>query len=299
MSKPPREPRMIRFQGKIPHNAFRFSHNSMATVFEIFAIHDDVGYAEQAAWEAFRKLDRLEQELSRFIENSDISRINNLAKNQSTQIGLETFECLKRCAQLTIETNGAFDITAGENTGMHLLQLDETNFSIMLLADSIHVDLGGFAKGYAVDQIAGLFREWDIESALIHGGKSSVLALAEPPGENGWPVTVSNPAQTGQILSHVSMKYRALSSSGLQKGHHIINPRTGKPVEGTLAAWASTSDGATSDALSTAFMVMAPEEIEEYCMRNPDTQGLVILKEREDYKCRNSLLKFGGWDSLA
>jgi thiamine biosynthesis lipoprotein len=290
---------MILFQGKIPHNAYRFSHNSMATVFEIFAVHDDGGYAEQAAWQAFRELDRLEQELSRFIENSDITRINNLGKNQSTHIGLDAFECLKRCAQLTTETNGAFDITAGKNTGMHLLQLDESNFSVLLLADSIHVDLGGFGKGYAVDQIARLFREWDIESALFHGGKSSVLALAGPPGEKGWPVTVSDPDQTGQILSHVSIKYRALSSSGLQKGHHIINPRTGKPVEDRLAAWASTSDGATSDALSTAFMVMSPEEIEEYCKKNPDTQGLVILKDREGPQYRNSLLKFGDWDSLA
>lgn len=299
MSKRPQETPMIRFQGKIPHNAYRFSHNSMATVFEVFAIHDDAGYAEQAALEAFRELDRLELELSQFIENSDISRINNLKANQSTQIGLDAFECLKQCAQLTSKTDGAFDITAGKNTGMHLLKLDETNFAVKLLVDSIHVDLGGFGKGYAIDQIARLFREWDIESALIHGGRSSVLALAEPPGEKGWPVTLSHPARTGQILSHVYLKHRALSGSGLQKGHHIINPRTGKTAVGRLAAWASTSDGATSDALSTAFMVMAPEEIKEYCMRNPDTQGLVILKDREDDENRNPLLKFGDWDSLA
>ena len=183
MSKRPKETPMVRFQGKIPHNAYRFSHNSMATVFEVFIIHDDAGYAEQAAWEAFRELDRLELGLSRFIENSDISRINNLSKHQSTQIGLETFECLKLCAQLTSQTDGAFDITAGKNTGMNMLQLDESDFSVTLLADSINLDLGGFGKGYAIDLMAQLFREWDIESALIHGGKSSVLALAEPPGE--------------------------------------------------------------------------------------------------------------------
>lgn len=299
MSKYPEEPPKIRFFGKLPHNAFRFSHNSMATIFEVFIIHDDSVYAEQAAWEAFRELDRLELELSRFIENSDIYRINNLGKNQPTQIGLDAFECLKQCAQLTNKTDGAFDITAGKNPGMHMLQLDETNFSVKLLADSIHVDLGGFGKGYAIDQMARLFREWDIESVLIHGGKSSVLALAEPPGEKGWPVTLSNPSQTRQILSHVYLKHRALSGSGLQKGHHIINPRTGKPIEDRLAAWASTSSGAMSDALSTAFIVMAAEKIKEYCMRNPDTQGLVILKDREDDENRNPILKFGDWDSLA
>lgn len=299
MTKSSKEIPMIRFQGKIPHNAYRFSHNSMATVFEVFILHDDAGYAEQAACEAFREIDRLEQELSRFIENSDISRINALSKNQSTQIGLETFECLKQCAQLTNQTDGAFDITFGKNTGMHMLQLDETNFSAKLLADSIRIDLGGFGKGYATDQLARLFREWDIESALIHGGKSSVLALAEPSGEKGWPVTLSDPAQSGQILSHVYLKHRAMSASGLEKGHHIINPRTGKSIKDRIAAWASTSGAATSDALSTAFMVMTPEKIEEYCQRNPDTQGLVILKNRATGEKWNPVLKFGNWDSLS
>ena len=142
MTKPSKEIPKIQFHGKLPHNAFRFSHNSMATVFEIFAIHDDAGYAEQAAWEAFRELDRLELGLSRFIENSDISRINNLDKHQSVQIGLDAFECLKQCAQLTRQTDGAFDITAGSNTSIKMLQLDESDFSVKLLANSILLDLG-------------------------------------------------------------------------------------------------------------------------------------------------------------
>ncbi len=299
MTKPSKEIPMIQFQGKLPHNAYRFSHNSMATVFEIFVIHDDAGYAEQAAWKAFRELDRLELELSRFIENSDISRINNLSKHQSTQIGLDAFECLKQCAQLTSQTDGAFDITAGKNTSMNMLQLDESDFSVTLLANSINLDLGGFGKGYAIDLMAQLFREWDIESVLIHGGKSSVLSISEPPGEKGWPITLSNPAQSGQILSHVYLKHRAMSASGLEKGHHIINPLTGTTVDDRLAAWASTFGGATSDALSTAFMVMAPEKIEEYCLGNPGTQGLVILKIGTAGEKRNPVLKFGNWDSLS
>lgn len=298
MSQGSREKSTIHFQGEIPHNAYRFSHYSMGTVFEVFAIHENFGYAEQAAWEAFQKLDRLELKLSRFIENSDISRINNLGKNQSTHIGMETFECLKQCARLTKMTHGAFDITAGKNTGMHRLMLDDSDFSVKLLADSIHIDLGGFGKGYAIDSMARLFLEWDIRSVFIHGGKSSVLALDEPPGEKGWPVTLSHPVQTQQILYHVYLKHRAFSGSGLQKGYHIFNPRTGKAVDDRLAAWASASEGATSDALSTAFMVMTPEEIEEYCRRNTDTKGLFILKHGAANEDRNPVFKFGDWDSI-
>lgn len=299
MTKPSKEFPRIQFHGKIPHKAYRFSHSSMATVFEIFAIHDDLGYTEQAAREAFRELDRLELELSRFIENSDISRINSLQRNQSTRIGLDAFECLKQCAELTRRTKGAFDVTTGKRSGLQSLKLDESNFSVKLLIDSIHIDLGGFAKGYAIDLIAKTLLEWDVKSALIHGGQSSVLALAEPTGEKGWPVTLSHPFQSGKILSLAYLNHRALSGSGLQKGHHIFNTRTGKPVDDRLAAWASSSYGATSDALSTAFMVMNLEEIEEFCLKNPDTRGLVILKANNDREKKTSVIKCGDWDLLS
>lgn len=306
MVKPSKEIPKIQFDGNTPHKACRFSHNAMATVFEIFTIHEDAGYAEQAAREAFRELDRLELELSRFIENSDISRINNLRKNQYAQIGLDAFECLKQCARLTSQTNGAFDITARSRGHLNQLKLDESDFSVTLLVDSIHIDLGAFGKGYAIDVMARLFKEWDIGSVLIHGGQSSVLALAEPWGEKGWPVTLSDPSRSGEKLSHVHLKNRALSASGLEKGHHIINPHTGKAVVDRIAAWASTSACATSDALSTAFMVMASEEIEKYCRINPETQGLLILrdetadqKSRADDKTSHLLLKYGDWESLS
>jgi thiamine biosynthesis lipoprotein len=298
MNKYPKQIPTISFKGNIPHNAYRFSQNSMATTFEIYAIHEDADYLEQAVREAFRELDRLEQELSRFIPNSDISRINNLRKNQSTRIGLDAFECLKLCAMLSIETHGAFDITQGKDSRLHSLKLDESNMNVTLLDDSIHIDLGGFAKGYALDVLSKLLLEWDIKSALIHGGMSSVLALAEPPGENGWPVTMSHPAQGGKIISTVYLKLRALSGSGLQKGSHILNPNTGKPVEDRLAAWASTPDGAKSDALSTAFMVMAPEEIDAFCNKNPDTGALVILKNEKEREKKTSVFKYGDWNFL-
>ena len=133
-------------------DAHRFSHNAMATVFEIIIIHKDAAYAQQAAWAAFDELDKLEQQLSRFVENSDISRINNLTANQPLVVGLAAFECLQLCASLYDQTNGAFDITIGslmdcwlsedktmrtpskeqlkqarQRTGLHLIKLDETS----------------------------------------------------------------------------------------------------------------------------------------------------------------------------
>jgi len=306
---------ILQIQGKSYHEALRFSHFAMATVFEIFIIHDDARYAQQAVREAWQELKRLEQELSRFIENSDISRINQLRAGQSIAIGLDTFECLRQCTQLHKDTSGAFDISIGSllkcrsdrkhppspkllnralrNKGMDLLVLDEIHTSVKRSTDSLSIDLGGFGKGYAIDRMADLLKEWEIDSALIHGGKSTVLALEAPSGEKGWDVTLSHPGGKNEILAHMLLNNRALSGSGMQKGQHIIDPRTGHPVEGRLAAWASAPPGATSDALSTALMVMTPDEMKTFFSKEPDMQGMVIFQDMEGNE--ENVLKWGEW----
>jgi thiamine biosynthesis lipoprotein len=290
--------------------AHRFSHRAMATVYEIFIIHEDASYAQQAAHQAFSELDRLEQELSRFIPNSDIARVNKLRADESLTLGEAAFECLQLSAQMHKETAGAFDVTigpllkcwmnpdktprlpsddelneAGRRSGFHLLQLDENARTVTVLRSPVHVDLGGIGKGYAVDQMAHLLRDWDIDTALIHGGTSSVLALGAPTGQNGWPITLSGP--DGQILSRLFLRNQALGGSGVQKGQHIIDPRIGRPVTGNLAAWASTANAAISDALSTAFMIMSPKEIEEYCQWHPEVSLMIVTEEK--------VLRFGLW----
>jgi len=307
-----------------PHNCFvdekgllfekmlRFSHEAMATIFEIFIFHEDGRYAEQAAWAAFDVLCRLEAELSRFIDNSDISRINRSAVNQPVIVGLDTFESLKICRDLYKQTNGAFDITIGflkdsykkqgkipkaakENLriGMNFLELNEVDHTVKRLIDTVKIDLGGFGKGYAVDLMAELLRDWGIDTALIHGGFSSVLALGCPPGAKGWPVTLSNPANRRQILASVYLHDRALGSSGLEKGSHIFDPHTLKPVKDRLAAWASVTDAATADALSTAFMVMAPDQVEQYCQNHLDTLAMLLMGRRRAGSQKEKTLMFG------
>jgi len=283
-------------------------------------VYDDDRYARQAAAAAFDEVDRLEGELSRFIENSDISRVNNLPANQPLRLGLDAFECLQLSCRIYVETNGAFEITIGsllncwrnedgtprtpsqkelnlarQHTGAHLLQLDESEHTVRLLASQVQVDLGGIGKGYAVDRVAELLREWSIETALISGGYSSVLALNAPAGTKGWPLTLSNPDNRKQILARPCLQGQALSGSGIQKGQHIIDPRTAQPVKNKRAAWASASNAATADALSTAFMVMNPDEIGQYCLRHPDVLAMIMLESESKDAQKDKILHFGPW----
>ena len=169
----------------------RFSHEAMATVFEVYAVHPDERYAAQAAQAAFDLADRLERELSRFLPNSDIARVNHLAAGESTRVSASTLECLVIARHMFDLTGGAFDISIG--TGLPSLELDADDVSVRATTDGVQVDLGGIGKGYAVDLMAELLEEWGLGQALVHGGFSSVLALEPPPGRDGWPLTLSDP----------------------------------------------------------------------------------------------------------
>jgi len=346
MTKPPQETCFVNSNCGSIDGMKRFSHEAMATTFELLIVHEDERYASQAAVAAFDEVDRLERELSRFLENSDVTRINNLPANQPLQLGLDTFECLKIAVRVYAETNGAFDITIGTllkcwrnddgsprnpsasqidiarmHTGTNLIQLNEAEHTIKLSASGVQVDLGGIGKGYAVDRVAVLLRDWSIDVALISGGYSSVLALDAPPkyfqlpiadcrSKNreskignrqlikGWPLTMTNPAGRKEILARPFLKNSALSGSGVQKGGHIIDPRSAEPVEGRCAAWSSTPDAATADALSTAFMIMGLDEIKQYCNLHPNTMAMAILEKHDKSIPEEMILRFGAWETL-
>jgi thiamine biosynthesis lipoprotein len=284
------------------HRIHRFGHKAMATMFEIFIQHENAGYAQQAAFEAFNELDRLEQELSRFIPNSDISRINNLAQNETLSLGEAAFECVQQCLRVQEETNGAFDITVGplvdiwrnpdksprtpsseeleaarRRVGVQHFKLDEAQFTITLLSEhKAGLDLGAFGKGYAVDRLADFLREWSIETALLHGGTSSIYAMGAPfESMNGWPIAINNPWNRAQTVATLALREAAVSGSGLMKGQHLIDPRTAHPVAGPRAAWAATPTAAMSDGVSTAFMIMSKEEVAHYCATHEDTWAML------------------------
>jgi thiamine biosynthesis lipoprotein len=347
MTEPLQETCLVNSNCSPIEGMMRFSHEAMATTFEVIVVHDDERYARQAAIAAFNEVDRLERKLSRFMESSDVTRINGLAANQALQLGLDTFECLKIAERVYAETNGAFDITIGSllkcwrnedgtprspspeqidiarlHTGTNLLQLNEAEHTIKLSAGGVQIDLGGIGKGYAVDRVAELLRDWSIDVALISGGYSSVLALDAPLArasrprienkarpvpsgaegmaspQKGWPLTLTNPDVSKDILARPFLRWSALSGSGVRKGGHIIDPRTCQPVKGRLAAWSSAPDAATADALSTAFMIMGLDEIKQYCKLHPDTLAMVILDKKDEKAPGEKILRFGPWERL-
>ena len=288
----------------------RFSHEAMATVFEIYGAHTDERYAAQAAQAAFDLVDRLEHELSRFIPNSDVARVNRLRAGEGAKVSASTMECLVIARHMFDLTGGAFDVSIG--TGLTSLVLDEGDYRVLATTSGVEIDLGGIGKGYAVDVMAERLEEWGLAQALVHGGFSSMLALDPPTGHDGWPLTLSDPRRPSRVLTRLSAHQTSLGASGVQKGDHIVDPRTGEPSRGRIAAWVTVprrdvagadasadpthrvAAAAVSDALATACMLLTEEEITGLCAGNPALEVWILPESSSGAHETAEILHFGG-----
>ena len=258
-----------------------FSHEAMATHFEVSVAGQEHDYARHAATAAFQVLDRLENILSRYIESSDIGRANRLARGESMVVNDETLECLLIAADLAMATNRAFDPTYASQRPADFppdvppYLLDPETHTLTSQAEALHVDLGAVGKGFALDRMADTLREWGITSARLNAGGSSLLALDGAPtaGETGWTVGL------GEGAGHRTFPLRgaSLSGSGIAvKGSHLIDPRTGEPAARLSRVWAYAASAAQADALATAFFVMNEAEIAALCAAHPQIGAALV-----------------------
>ena len=253
----------------------------MSTTFEVIVDTDDREYARQAAGAVFRRIDHLENLLSKYNPGSDIGQINLLKAGESVRVGAEAIECLEIAQWAYSVTGGLFDPTLGK--GFEQLEIDHEQFTVgWSKKGCAPLDLGGLGKGYALDNVIPILEDWDIDKVVLNGGGSTVLALGRK-----WTLGVGGPWGERVGLTEVTLENQALSGSGTEvKGAHIINPVTGNPARRHLAAWAVHPSAAKADALSTAFMMMEKKKIEALCKADPEITAYIVLQDE-------SLIKIG------
>jgi len=259
-----------------------FNHNAMATQFQVRIAGEEKTYAAQAAQAAFALTDQLESKLSRFRANSEISQIAQLTVGEKLRLTEPVFACLNIARRMEFATRGAFSVTAAAlktQPTKPLWSLVEKEFSIRCDSGRLEFDLGAIGKGFALDRMADVLREWSCPAFLLVAGGSSILAGDAPAGTDGWSCGLGeNNSARRHRLSHIS-----LSGSGLAvKGEHIFDPRTGMPSSRHNRTWAIARSAAESDALSTACMIMDDPAIQEIVERNAD--WLVFLNEKSDWR---------------
>jgi thiamine biosynthesis lipoprotein len=251
-----------------------FKHEAMTTIFEVIIDKQDREYARQAAHAVFRRIDHLENLLSKYNAGSDVGQINLLKPGQTARLGAEVIECLEAAAWAYEASDGLFDPTLG--TGFQWLTVDREKFTVGWRAEGKgSLDLGGIGKGFALDNVKTLLDDWDIGAAVLNAGDSTALALGRE-----WALGVGGDWGKKAGMTQVKLKNKAISGSGTAvKGSHILNPKTGKPAQRHRAAWAIHPSAAVSDALSTAFMMMEEEKIEQLCAENPGTAAYVVRQD--------------------
>jgi len=290
----------------------RVERDAMASHFEVRMNLGQYESGTEAAIDALDVVNDIEEQLSFFLSDSEISRINRDAAAEPVVLDDDLFELIESAVRFYEETDRSFDITATplwelwgfamreariptddeidralQSVGSNHIELDREDRTIRFTDPSSRINLGGIGKGYAIDRVADRLLVAGIDNYLIHGGASSVAARgAQSVLREGWIVGIAHPTRESKRLAEIRLVDQALATSGgrhqsfMHRGRrlsHIIDPRSGRPAEGTLAVTVAAPNATTADVLSTAFFVLGPDRALEYCDTHPELSVIIVL----------------------
>lgn len=278
---------------------FRYQQTAMGTQISVELWHSNATDAEFCADQVFKEMRRIDALMSPWKPDSDLSAINNNAAIMPVKTSDELYDLIQRSISFSNLSGGAFDITfasVGHQYDYRLRKkpdaetlsssLPAINYNHIELRDgsvffrhsNVRIDLGGIAKGYAVERGIGILRDCDIKSAMVSaGGDSKIMG-----DHNGrpWSIGVKHPRQAEKIMVTLPLSDIAISTSGdyerffIDNGdrvHHIIDPGTGLSAGNSWTTTVIGPDATTTDALSTAIFVLGARD------------GLALIEQQAGY----------------
>lgn len=245
--------------------------------------------AQPAADAMVHRLARLERTINIFKSDSELSRLNQTAAEKPFKCSRELWRILEAARRAYAETDGAFDVTVGPlmqlwgfhakheswpapeaiaaaraRVGLNRVRFDERTRSVQFSQDGMSLDVGGLAKGYALDLAIDIARRYGITAGLIDLGGNLACLGTPPPGESAYIVGVRDPFQRDRLASTIEVLGACVATSGDyehavtlsgRRVCHIMDARTGVPVAGVAAVTVVTPRGIDSDVYSTAIFV--------------------------------------------
>ncbi|MGE3315935.1 MAG: FAD:protein FMN transferase, partial [Planctomycetaceae bacterium] len=199
------------------------------------------GPAQQimAASDAFDVVHALEDQMSVYRDQSELSRLNRTAATEAVKVERKLFELLLLARDISRETGRAFDPTTGplislwrncraegriptdeeiaaqlEITGIDQVSFDDAESTVGFAREGVELNLGAIGKGYAVDRAGEFLEKYELNDWLIHGGRSSILARGDHIGLGGWPVGLRNPLLPHERFATAILKNSAMATSG-------------------------------------------------------------------------------------
>jgi thiamine biosynthesis lipoprotein len=292
-----------------PANLFKYHQIAMGTVVEITLVGEEEEIARKAALQAFQEIKRIEHLMSPWIESSDVSRINRSAGKEWVKVSPETMAVIKKALEVAQLSEGGFDITVGPlvqlwrnarekgipppmqeiKKNLSLVNFREVTFNsegrVFLNKEGMAIDLGGIAKGYAVDKAFELLRDLGYKNLIVNAGGD--LRVGGTKLDQPWSIGIQHPRESQKIMVRVSASDIAIATSGdyekffIHQGkryHHILNPRNGFPAEGCQSVTVLHKEGIMADALATAIFVLGPEKGLSFCKKLKGVNCLIIDK---------------------
>jgi len=286
----------------------------MACEYAIEAYGSDPDVLPRIVEDAFDEVDRIDRLMSHYKPDSPLSRVNREAAHHPVAVDPELFDFIAEAMRYQHDSGGAFDITVGPLMkawgffrgegrlpseqelaaarrlvgGDHVI-LSPASRTIAFDTSGVELDLGGIAKGYAVDRVVGLLKRRRIEAALVSAGGSTIYALGAPPGRDGWTVSIQDPIESRKSAFTVHVRDRAVSVAGTSEKSfeaggvtysHIMDPHTGAPAQGVLGVVVLARTGTEGDALDDALFVLGPERSQTYLNRLHGTEAWFFVPDQ-------------------
>ena len=260
---------------------------------------------KEAIKEAFKEIERLENLLSKFNPKSEISTIN---KQKELLASETTCDIIKKAIYYSEISGGAFDISIAplsdiwkkaiseKSLPKHEIVLEKLNNigndkiiikeCFITLKNNASLDLGGIAKGYAVDKAIKKIRDMGIESAMVNAG-GNIYCLGKKQNKK-WKIGIQDPRNPNRITNKIELENQAVATSGDYEQYfevenkrysHIINPKTGYPVNnGIISVTVIANDATTADILSTSCFVLGEENSKKLINNFPGAAIVNIVK---------------------
>lgn len=283
----------------------------MGTIVEITVVHRSEEIARSAISAGFAELQRIDELTSSFKPKSVISRLNKEGASAKVPVGEEVFEIIEEALEISRASKGAFDVTiwpisslwefdrGGKlpdakqylknlaSVGYANLELDASKRQVGFRLPGMALDLGGIAKGWAIDRAMERIIAGGIGSAIVDAG-GDLRVVGTRPGKDFWRIGVQHPRDSGALIFTFNLKDTAIVTSGdyeryfIMDGiryHHIIDPATGQPARGCRSVTVLAPTAAEADACATAAFVLGPSRGIAFLRARPGVRGVIVAAD--------------------
>jgi thiamine biosynthesis lipoprotein len=287
----------------------------MGTQVDVLVRAKDRRAAERGLRQCFKEMERIQKLMDVHQPESQLSQLNRWAGDFWVAPHRDILYVIQRSLETSRLTEGAFDVTMGPlialwrearkagvppsqdsvrhalgHVGYSFLEVDTRGGRIRFRRKGMSLDLGGIAKGFALDRAAAALREEGIEQALLNAG-GDVVALGGK-GDRPWTIGIRDPRDPKGLMGTLKVRGMAVMTSGdyerffLHQGrryHHILDPRTGYPARGCISVTVVGPDATRADALATAAFVLGPRRGLALLEMVAGIEGIVVDEEERTF----------------